>query len=100
MEFLRSNAILRIASVALFFLIWQASSFYINIELLPSPAEVFSKIIEEARTNELFFHTFITLKRVFLSFVIAMFIGAFFGIYMGRLGVMTSNTLMAFQHSN
>ena len=84
MESLRSNAILRIASVALFFLIWQTSSLFTNIELLPSPAEVFSKIIEEAQTNELFFHTFITLKRVFLSFVIAMFIGTFFGIYMGR----------------
>ena len=84
MEFYRSNAILRIASVALFFLIWQIASLFINIELLPSPAEVFSKIIEEAKTNELFFHTFITLKRVFISFFIAMFIGTFFGIYMGR----------------
>jgi NitT/TauT family transport system permease protein len=83
-ESLRSNAILRIASVALFFSIWQISSIFINIELLPSPSEVFSKIIEEARTNELFFHTFITLKRVFLAFVIAMLIGTFFGIYMGR----------------
>ncbi len=84
MEFYKSNAILRIASVALFFLIWQTASLFINIELLPSPAEVFLKIIEEAKTNELFFHTFITLKRVFISFFIAMFIGTFFGIYMGR----------------
>ena len=28
---------------------------FINIELLPSPVEVFSKIIEEAKTNELIF---------------------------------------------
>ena len=84
MEFYRSNAILRIASVALFFSIWQISSLFINIELLPAPSEVLSKIIEEAKTNELFFHTFITLKRVFISFFIAMFIGTFFGIYMGR----------------
>jgi len=83
-EFYKSNAILRIASVALFFLIWQTASLFINIELLPSPAEVLSKVIEEAKTNELFFHTFITLKRVFISFFIAMFIGTFFGIYMGR----------------
>ena len=84
MEFYKSNAILRIASVALFFLIWQTASLFINIELLPSPAEVLSKVIEEAKTNELFFHTFITLKRVFISFFIAMFIGTFLGIYMGR----------------
>ena len=31
-----------------------------------------------------FYHTLITLKRVFLSFIIAMFIGTCFGIYMGR----------------
>ena len=79
MEFYKSKAILRIASVALFFLIWQTASLFINIELLPSPVEVLSKIIEEAKTNELFFHTLITLKRVFISFFIAMFIGTFLG---------------------
>ena len=84
MGIFRSNAILRIASVALFFSIWQIFSLFINIELLPSPAEVLSKILEEAKTNELYFHTFVTLKRVFISFFIAMFVGTFFGIYMGR----------------
>ena len=57
MESYKFNAILRIASVALFFSIWQISSLYVNVELLPSPVEVFSKIVEEAKTNELFFHT-------------------------------------------
>ena len=38
----------------------------------------FQKIIEEFESNELIFHTFITLKRVFISFIIAMFVGSFF----------------------
>ena len=42
------------------------------------------KLLEEAESSELFFHTIITLKRVVISFVIAMFIGTFFGLYMGR----------------
>ena len=80
----KSNAILRFASVFLFFAIWQATSLSLNVDLLPGPKEVFSKIVEEAQSSELFIHTFITLKRVFISFIIAMFIGTFFGIYMGR----------------
>ena len=81
---IKSNAILRFASVFLFFAMWQATSLLLNVDLLPGPKEVFSKIVEEAKSSELFIHTFITLKRVFISFIIAMFIGTFFGIYMGR----------------
>ena len=84
MQDIKFNAILRIASVVLFFLIWQLASFLLSAELLPSPKNVFLKLIEEFTSHELVFHTFITLKRVFLSFIIAMFIGTFFGIYMGR----------------
>ena len=79
-----SNAILRIASVALFFFIWKVASSLVSIDLLPSPNDVFLKIIEESKSSELFFHTFITLKRVFISFLIAMLVGTFVGIYMGR----------------
>ncbi len=79
-----SNAVLRIASVFIFFFLWQTSSSFVSVDLLPGPSDVFEKIIEEAKSNELFFHTLVTLKRVFLSFVIAMFIGTFFGLYMGR----------------
>ena len=84
MKFLNSNAIIRLASIILFFLIWQISSSFVNIDLLPSPRSVLIKLNEEALSSELFFHTLITLKRVFLSFLIAMLIGTFFGIYMGR----------------
>ena len=79
-----SSAFLRIASISIFFLIWELSSRFLEVDLLPGPQSVFQKIIEELESNELLFHTFITLKRVFISFIIAMFIGSFFGIFMGR----------------
>ena len=60
-----SNAILRIASVALFFFIWELASSLMSVDLLPSPNDVFLKIIEESKSSELFFHTFITLKKSF-----------------------------------
>ena len=40
----------------------------------------FKKSLKNSKSNELIFHTFITLKRVFISFIIAMFVGSFFGI--------------------
>ena len=74
-----SNAILRIASILIFFGIWQLSSIFLQVDLLPGPQEVYEKIIIEAGDDELVYHTLITLKRVFLSFIIAMFIGTFLG---------------------
>lgn len=84
MNVIFSSAFLRIASISIFFLIWELSSRFLEVDLLPGPENVFEKIIEEFESNDLFFHTLITLKRVFLSFIIAMFIGSFFGIFMGR----------------
>ena len=78
------NAIIRIASILIFFGLWQISSYFIQVDLLPGPKDVMIKIIEESENNELFFHTAITLQRVVLSFIIAMLIGTVFGIYMGR----------------
>lgn len=78
------NAIIRIASILIFFGLWQISSYFMQVDLLPGPKDVMIKIIEESENNELFFHTAITLKRVVLSFIIAMLIGTVFGIYMGR----------------
>ncbi len=78
------NAIIRIASILIFFGLWQISSYFMQVDLLPGPSDVMIKILEESENNELFFHTAITLKRVVLSFIIAMLIGTVFGIYMGR----------------
>ena len=84
MEKENPNAIIRIASILIFFGLWQVASYFMQVDLLPGPKDVIFKIIEESENNEIIFHTVITLKRVVLSFIIAMFIGTFFGIYMGR----------------
>ena len=84
MEIKNPNAVIRIVSILIFFGIWQLSSIYVQIDLLPGPNEVMQKIVDESETNELIFHTSITLKRVVLSFIFAMLIGTFIGIYMGR----------------
>ena len=83
-ENFKSNSILRVSSLFIFLLIWWFSSFLYNNSLLPSPNIVFTKILEEIDNDELFFHTFITLKRVFISFIIAMIIGSVIGTFMGR----------------
>ena len=84
MKILFSSAFLRIASISVFFLIWEVSSRFLEIDLLPGPKNVSDKIVEEFVSDELIFHTAITLKRVVISFFIAMLIGSFFGIMMGR----------------
>ena len=83
-EKFKSSSLLRVSSLFIFLLIWWFSSFVYNNSLLPSPNNVLIKIVEEFNNNELFFHTLITLKRVFISFVIAMIIGSVIGIFMGR----------------
>ena len=66
MNSLQSNAVLRSASILLFFFIWQLSSLLFDVELLPGPKEVFIKVIEEAKSSELFIHTFIvSIKFIF-----------------------------------
>ena len=54
MDFLKTNAILRIASIITFFLIWHIASIFVDIDLLPGPSEVSKKIVEEAQSSELF----------------------------------------------
>ena len=82
MKILFSSAFLRIASISVFFLIWEVSSRFLEIDLLPGPKNVSDKIVEEFVSDELIFHTAITLKRVVISFFIALLIGSFFGIMM------------------
>ena len=53
MNLLKTNAILRIASIITFFLIWHISSMFVDIDLLPG-SDVSKKILEEALSSELF----------------------------------------------
>ncbi len=79
-----SNSLIRVSSFVIFFLLWIVASILIESTLLPGPLEVFEKIQSEYQKSELFFHTAITLRRVFISFFIAMIIGTVIGIVLGR----------------
>ena len=83
-NFLSSNTFIRFFSLSVFVIIWYLASILFNSTLLPSPSNVILKIHEEIINEELFFHTLITLKRVIISFSIAMLIGISIGILMGR----------------
>lgn len=84
MSSIKSNLLLRVSSFFVFFLIWALASLITDSSILPSPKDVFRTIGEEFNNSELFLHTFITLKRVFISFFIAMLIGMAIGIALGR----------------
>ncbi len=84
MTLLIQNTFLRVFSIFIFLIIWSVASGIVENNLLPSPLNVTNKIMSEIDNNELFFHTLITLKRVILSFIIAMILGTVFGILMGR----------------
>ena len=75
---------LRFASLALFFALWQAGSVVAGARKLPSPSAVFARLMEEAQSGALFLHLGTTLGRVTLSFVLALLIGAAIGYAMGR----------------
>ena len=79
-----SNSLIRISSFVIFFLLWILASSSIDSSLLPGPIEVFRKIQSEYNNSELIRHTFVTLRRVFISFFIAMIIGTIVGIILGR----------------
>ncbi len=84
MKIFSNSASLRLLSLLAFLSLWYLVSFLVDNSLLPSPSNVLIKINDEINANELFKHTGITLRRVFLSFSIAMIIGAAIGIFMGR----------------
>ena len=84
MKIFSNSTSLRLLSLLAFLSLWYLVSFLVDNSMLPSPSNVLIKINDEINANELFKHPGITLRRVFLSFSIAMIIGAAIGIFMGR----------------
>lgn len=70
-------------SIFLFVILWQTFSVVINSEIFPSFVDILRSLFDHLFYKDLSFHLLVTLKRVFISFVIAMAIGIFFGILMG-----------------
>lgn len=54
-------------------------------QVLPGPAEVLLLIQQEAASGELWYHMSATLRRVAISFAIAMIVGTALGLLLGRM---------------
>lgn len=74
----------RLASLAAFFVAWQLIVWLFAPALLPGPAEVAIRFYEQLRSGELPGHLAITLLRVFVSFLLAIFLGLVLGVVMGE----------------
>ena len=64
--------------------VWQALASYINSGLLPAPATVATVFWLEFMTGQLPYHLGVTLRRLLVSFSIAMLLGCAIGIALGR----------------
>ncbi|WP_025916077.1 ABC transporter permease [Herminiimonas sp. CN] len=73
----------RILPVLLVACVWQVLAISLDSKTLPPPSAVISTLWQELRTGDLLFHLGMTLRRVALSFTIAMLIGVALGILMG-----------------
>ncbi|MCB1858582.1 MAG: ABC transporter permease [Gammaproteobacteria bacterium] len=76
--------LLRIASIILLLGFWQLGSSLWNNSLLPSPIEVLAVARAEWAAGALSQHLGATLRRVIVSFTVAMLIGGAIGLLMGR----------------
>lgn len=70
-------------SIFIFIILWQAIAIAVSSSVFPSVIDIFRNMIEHIVNGELLHNLYITLYRVFISFIICMSIGVFFGILMG-----------------
>ena len=75
---------LHFGSLMLLLIMWIAVSHLIGERMLPGPKTVALALFDEARSGALAFNLSVTLLRVFASFAIAMVLGSFIGLLMGR----------------
>lgn len=80
----KSGAGLRLASILVFVLLWQAAATLLQSATLPAPGVVFQRLFAETLSLALPQHLVITLSRVGVSFLLAMAIGTVIGIAMGQ----------------
>lgn len=65
-------------------LAWALTARILNTALLPTPATVAETLWQAIQTGELPHHLGVTLRRVFISFALAMALGIALGVWMGR----------------
>ena len=64
--------------------VWAIIALTVDAPLLPSPAEVAHAFWLAVQSGELPHHLMVTLRRVLISFALAMALGALLGVWMGR----------------
>lgn len=74
----------RMLSLLLLLAAWQAASLGAQSKVVPAPLDVFTFIMREAATGDLFHHLAATLRRVAIAFVAAMILGCALGVALGR----------------
>jgi NitT/TauT family transport system permease protein len=62
---------------------WWGLSVWLTPQVFPGPLETGRVLVEIVLDGDVFFHFYATLRRIFFSFIIAMFIGSIFGLLMG-----------------
>lgn len=81
----RTRAFWSLGSLLVLLGLWQVSAELLQHRHLPSPVDVFQTFLQEVRSGALIYDVWITLVRVAISFVVAMFIGSAIGLAMGRM---------------
>ena len=64
--------------------VWGVAALLVDTPLLPSPAAVLRSFWLAVQSGELPHHLLVTLRRVLISFGLAMVLGAILGVWMGR----------------
>ena len=64
---------------------------YINFENVPSPLSVLTAFIAHLQTSEFYIHIGVSMRRILISYLLAVVFGVFIGVLMGR-----SKTIKAF----
>ena len=63
----------------------QNLNIYINFENVPSPGKVFVAFAEHLRTEVFYVHIGVSMRRILISYCLAVLVGVFIGLLMGRL---------------
>jgi ABC-type nitrate/sulfonate/bicarbonate transport system permease component len=76
--------VLRLVSALSLLLLWQCATLWWQSVLLPSPLAVLDTAWRDTLDGQLPHHLTATLRRVVVSFIVAMVVGSVIGILMGR----------------
>jgi NitT/TauT family transport system permease protein len=89
-------------SIGVVLLLWYLATkykldFYVRFINIPSPGAVFDKIIEVNQSTKFLTGVGISLRRIFAGFAIAIVLGVFFGVLIGRYRIVRNLMLPALE---